>query len=286
MNIYTLQQMGATGLSLALNYLPAWYGGIRSRRVFQDVETFCIFIGYPRSGHSLMGSLLDAHPRIAIAHQEDVLKYILGRYTRWQIYDRLLENSRRYGQINRQTLSYSYHVPEQWQGKFTTLQTLGDKHGESFTLKVRRWPYLLERLHRVIDAPIKYIHVIRNPYDNIATISKKTTVDGRSLDLTAGAAYYFSLCETVSWIKSQVAPEHLFELRHEAFLEHPRDHLRRLCEFLNVETSDEYMDACAGTVYKSPHRSRYETTWTPELRDAVEKEIEGIPYLSGYRFDE
>ena len=36
--------------------------------LFDDVERVCLFIGYQRSSHSLVGSILDAHPEAAIAH--------------------------------------------------------------------------------------------------------------------------------------------------------------------------------------------------------------------------
>lgn len=36
---------------------------------FASVRTFVLFVGYPRSGHSLIGSIMDAHPNIIIAHE-------------------------------------------------------------------------------------------------------------------------------------------------------------------------------------------------------------------------
>jgi hypothetical protein len=36
---------------------------------FSSVRTFVLFVGYPRSGHSLIGSIMDAHPNIIIAHE-------------------------------------------------------------------------------------------------------------------------------------------------------------------------------------------------------------------------
>ena len=35
-----------------------------------------MFIGYPRSGHSLIGSLLDVHPNAIVAHELDALKFV------------------------------------------------------------------------------------------------------------------------------------------------------------------------------------------------------------------
>ena len=54
--------------------LGASIDGRWRRHELQSVEAFCIFIGYPRSGHSLLGSLLDAHPEMVIAHELDVLR--------------------------------------------------------------------------------------------------------------------------------------------------------------------------------------------------------------------
>ncbi|XP_078374375.1 uncharacterized protein LOC144657905 [Oculina patagonica] len=37
-------------------------------KVYDEVETFVMFIGYPHSSHSLVGAILDAHPGIIIPH--------------------------------------------------------------------------------------------------------------------------------------------------------------------------------------------------------------------------
>ena len=53
---------------------------------YQDIEKYCMFIGYPRSGHSLVGSLLDAHPYMLIAHELDALRYIQVGFSKKQLY--------------------------------------------------------------------------------------------------------------------------------------------------------------------------------------------------------
>ena len=41
-----------------------------------------MFIGYPRSSHSLVGAILDAHPEIIIPHEYDVIaKWKMGLRT-------------------------------------------------------------------------------------------------------------------------------------------------------------------------------------------------------------
>jgi len=47
---------------------------------FDNVDRFVMFVGFPRSSHSLVGSLLDAHPEACIAHEMDVLKYVMANF--------------------------------------------------------------------------------------------------------------------------------------------------------------------------------------------------------------
>ena len=40
-----------------------------TQREIEEVKTFVLFVGFARSGHSIVGTLLDAHPDIVIAHE-------------------------------------------------------------------------------------------------------------------------------------------------------------------------------------------------------------------------
>ncbi len=240
---------------LARDYPISALGGWKHQRLFEGVETFCLFIGYPRSGHSFIGALLDAHPNIVIAHELDVLKYVYSRYSRGQIYSLLLERSRLYAEGKRRRGGYVYDVPSPWKGKFEKLKVIGDKHGESTTLRLQANPELIGCLQDTIDVPIKFIHVVRNPYDNISTISQKTKRAGRSLNLRESIDYYFFLCEAVTEIKKHIPDGDLFELQHESFVDAPKKYLKGLCQFLGVETLDDYLNDCASVVFQSPRRS-------------------------------
>jgi len=74
-----------------------------------------MFVGYPRTGHSLIGSLLDAHPRIVIAHELDALELFQWGFSQRQVFHLLLENSRKMAAAGRSHHGYSYGVPNQWQ---------------------------------------------------------------------------------------------------------------------------------------------------------------------------
>jgi hypothetical protein len=98
-------------------------------KTVNDVETMLIFIGYPRSGHSLIGSLLDAHPNVVIANEYDILSswenYTTKHRNKQYLFEQLYTNS--YVEAHEGDRSskdcvpktkYKYLIPNQWQGKF------------------------------------------------------------------------------------------------------------------------------------------------------------------------
>ncbi len=273
-------------LGVARLYSASFYGGFKNRKLFEDIETYCMFIGYPRSGHSLIGSLLDAHPNMIIAHELDVLMYIRAGFSKRQIYHLLLERSRVFAQGRRTRGNYFYDVPNQWQGRYKKLQIIGDKNGNGDIWRLNVVQGLLERLRDTMNINIKFIHVIRNPYDNISTICRKTKIHGRHLDLMDSIGFYFSLCEKVQDIKQQIKCTDLFELRYESFIESPKKYLKELCHFLGADAPDDYLNDCAGIVFQSPHKSRYDTKWNQELIDLVKNRMKKFPFLEGYSFED
>jgi len=62
---------------------------------YPDLRAFCLFASYGRSGHSLVGSLLDAHPDVVIAHEANALRLVAEGTKRDELFETLLENSRR-----------------------------------------------------------------------------------------------------------------------------------------------------------------------------------------------
>ena len=101
--------------------------------VYDGVETFVMFIGYPRSSHSLVGAILDAHPEIIIPHEYG----LMGKWKRFSpvkfhrrnnLFSALHQLSKRQAMFgirasaNNTKLSgnytYTYHVPGLWQGGY------------------------------------------------------------------------------------------------------------------------------------------------------------------------
>ena len=253
---------------------------------FGELRHYCMFVGTPRSGHSLIGGLLDAHPDAVIAHEAGALRYLTARFGRERLFRILLDNARARAGEGRTSGEYSYRVPGQWQGRHRELRVIGDKQAEGATLRLRARPWLLDRVRDTVALPIRVLHVVRNPFDNIATMARRAAAgDVAEADLTEATDRYFALSDTVAEIRSRLGADEWIELRHEAFLTRPKDGLRALCERLELEADEAYLEACAGIVYDSPHRSRDGAPWTGRTLDAITDRMAGHPHLSGYRFD-
>lgn len=244
------------------------------------LETYCMFIGYPRSGHSLVGSLLDAHPNMIMAHELNALELFKKGFSARKIYYLLWRSSQRHAQAGRRETKYSYQVPNQWQGKFTTIKVIGDKKGSGTNRVIRDYPEILDIVSDRVGIPIKFIHVIRNPYDNITTMMSKNK---KGLEYTIDS--YFKKCETVANLKQKINNNDIFEFKHEALIDKPQDILNQLCTFLNVESTQDYLDDCASIIFKSPNQTRFNFKWQRESIDVVQSQIEKFDFLQGYNYE-
>lgn len=258
----------------ALDYAPSFVGGLGAPDRYDAVEMFCLFVGYPRSGHSLVGSLLNAHPDIVVSHELDALRYVGAGYRRNQLYWLILRRDAEFTKAGNKWRKFDYAVPGQWQGRYRRLRVIGDKKGGVTTHRLAEQPELLDRLARVVGVDVRVIHVIRNPFDNIATMSKRShqTLEASSLD-------YFELCEIIERIRKKGS---VIDVRHESLVSDPKVFLSSLCSDLGLSLDADYLSACADIVYERPHQSRHEVSWDNELMRSVQERMAGFGFLDGY----
>ncbi len=247
---------------------------------FQNVRIYCMFIGYPRSGHSIFGSLLDAHPDALIAHELNALRFVAAGCSVLELYDLVLRNSREFTQLGRRWGDYEYKVEGQWQGRYRRLEVIGDKKGGTSSYMIGAKPALFEDLLRLLSVPVRFVHVVRNPYDNVATIARKDTHD-----LKKAIGFYFRLCRVNARIIERMGDEQVLTLRHEDLIAEPATQLRRMAKFLQLEEDAGWLSACSAIVAGKPHRSRDDIKWGPAALVAMKKHLPTIDFLRGYEFD-
>ncbi|MEM1319712.1 MAG: sulfotransferase [Bacteroidota bacterium] len=279
------------GLKKYQQYLRALWQGRKHRKLFSEVEAYVMFVGYPRSGHSLVGSLLDAHPDIVIAHELDALHYFDQSYSQEQIFYLILENSRRQGQAGRSMSGYSYVVPNQWQGRHRKLKIIGDKSGGRSSRRLRQAPdQLLQRVQHIASRPLKLVHVIRNPYDNISTMIRRT-LKRRNCPLSdkiiqRKIRQYFEKVQLVSRLKAAGALA-IHDVYLEDIIADPKPQVAQICRFLEVEPTEDYLHDCASIIWAKPHRTRSEINiWTAENKQQVAQQIALFDFLQRYSFAE
>jgi len=252
---------------------------------FRDVETICIFVGHVKSGGTLIGALLDAHPNAVLADEIDVLRYLSAGFRREQIFDLLLKGSRREARKGRVTARrlepYSLAVPTQWQGRYEVLRVIGESRAGPTTRRLGREPWLLPRLYeRMSGVRPRFVHVVRDPFDPIAAM----IVRGKR-SFTDASSDYSHQCRTLLELRERIDPEDLLTVRYEDFVRGPQESLRRVCGFLGLEASDDYLAACASIVDPAFRPERRLVEWRPEQIDAVRTMIEQTPFLDRYAAD-
>jgi hypothetical protein len=270
-------------------YLKSHLLGSIYRERYRSLRSFLIFVGYPRSGHTLVAALLDAHPNIVISIEWGALSHLRMGYRRYGMLYAIEKHSRLFTEklANRWT-GYSYRVEGQWQGKYDEIFIMGDKLAGQTSKMLMVQPELLHELKSILGIELKIIHVIRNPFDTISAMAyrsvEKKAGSVSAADLSEFSRSYFERVELVISLKKYGEYE-IFDLYHEDLILDPRQNLVELLEFIGIGYDESYLQSCSEIVYGSPHRRRAEFSWPDALKEEVQKQMDNYDFLSRYDFD-
>jgi hypothetical protein len=272
-------------LDTARRFALTTYKTYRQPDLFKDVKTFCMFIGQVKSGGSLLGSLLDAHPNVVLADEIDALRYVSAGFKRDQIFHLLRRGAKREalrGRITARRLTpYSLAVPGQWQGRYKTIKVIGDRKAGPSTRQFGREPQLLGQLQSVMTSvELRIIQVVRNPYDPISAMMVR---GGRHFENAID--HYFDYCHTLDNLRNRLPDACLTAVRYENFVQQPRQTLADLCQFVGIEAHDAYLEACSNIVKPMPDQYRQKVDWTPHWIGAVRDRINQFDFLAGYTYE-
>jgi hypothetical protein len=159
------------------------------------------------------------------------------------------------------------------------------KGGHS-TLRLVEDPELLHRLQKAVATGVKFIHVIGDPYDNVAAMLKRPPVHVRNPTLSAIVEDYFYRCETNAGLKARLGDTAVFDVRQESFVASPDRTLRELCDFMGLGYAEDYLEACPSIVFESPHRSRHDIGWDAATLATVHDGIERFDFLKGHSYED
>lgn len=271
-----------------------------SRNDVNSVKKFVFFIGYARSGHSIVASLLDAHPNMIIAHEFNLFRVWTGKEgerlsNRTNLYNKLYRNSYNnavsgWRNEKKKQKGYSLDVHSRWQGKFEKLLVMGDKSGAVTTQMYNHsreiFTNVLKKLQVAVGVPIKVIHVVRNPYDIVSTRllyadaggskskleateeEKHCSIGGLGSQVNRTLVLVNKVQDFIDNSGLDILDIHLLDL-----IQDPGHVLNNICAFLGVDCPVSYIETCSHKVFKRVHRTRELVVWPQWLIDKVYLEL-------------
>ena len=295
---------------------------ILSPKIIKSIKVFLFFIGYARSGHSIVGSVLDAHPHIVVSHELQFMnKWDFNMFDMknagsisTRLYKKMYKNS--LGSVMPRSIrkqnskGYSLSIKHSCQGSFDSyIDVIGDKSGGGVTTAYmsNRTIFLshYELLKRGLNIPIKVVHVIRNPYDNIATKylyligvkdykrakdfvrhvkENKTAIRPIVSVLKGIIARHFDMVQAVTELIKLIGRSNVLDVHQRDLVHHPRKTVVSITEFLGVKAEEDYLELCVNKIFKEVSYSRNLLVWPDELREMIEQRIKDYKFLEGYSF--
>ena len=284
--------------------------------VIDGVKYFVFFVGRARSGHSIVGSILDSHPHMIVAHEAQLFLHLQNNpeyfTSKADVFNELWRHSynsthciggvRSSSAHTMKNKGYSLKIEGLHQGTYVShVDVIGDKNaGHTGSLINRNrleWDKVFSRLKSLVDIPFKVIYVIRNPFDSIASDqlyklesykmssvrkSNKTFDIGNDKTFAHKIDKHFAIHKAIMDAKKQYSLD-LLELHGKDLIEHPNATITKLCDFLGVSCSDTYIQDCSNIVFKTESKTRYKVKWTKDLISKVENHILEYDNLLRYR---
>lgn len=240
-------------------------------------ERLVLVIGNARSGTTVVGSILDSHQAILCANETRASNNFWRGLNRQDIVTEIVENSRAHYDSGRVWTGYQYRIdtPDK---ELSSIRVLGDKVWNPALLLMAGQRDLLSGLSATMDCPVVLVHCVRNPFDVIATMHRRS-----GASLLDRLRWYTMHCEAVQMLIERGEP--VFLLRHEELVGAPAAVASELFMWLGQEVDEEHLDRIKGVVFRDPRRTRQEVEWEPGLVRSVERLVERFAFLSGYGLD-
>ena len=247
---------------------------------YAELEAYVFFIGYQQSGHSIIGSLLDAHPHAVVGHELHAIKLWNEGVGRTALFDAIVLNTWSSCQKKRLANGYTYAVPGQWQGKYRSIKVIGDKKGGLSTGLLAKNQDVIPRFRDYIGLPLRVIHVTRNPFDNIASIQLRSEYDAHK-----SFGLYSTAVINNQKIREMLEPDELMDFSHEDFIKDPKTALVKLCQFIGLEPEAKFLEDCSAIVNPTPSRTRHFIDWNSAVYTRVNRLIHDYSFLKAYSFE-
>ena len=278
------------------------------QQVIDHVQKFVFFTGYTRSGHTIMSKVLDANPNVVIGREFKVFRMLLLHNQTELINDKsYLFNQLYWRSWNASHSDRKAPVGKQlnnntWYGMYKHLKVIGYKSAASATgmyiANASQFKQVYKQLSHTLQIPIYAIHVVRNPYDIIASNFRhkarfkregQTRPPTENKDSENGL---MGLMSKIFWLADGVLqmitdPEldlKVLEVHNGDYVMKPVETVKRICAFLEVDCPEGYVQACKEMAHTSVSKTREKVPFSQEMITDIGRKLKKYPFFRRYAY--
>lgn len=249
------------------------------------------FIGEGRSGHTIVASILDAHPNVRMSNEKKFISnWSRGNFkSKEEIFDIIIAGKPGKG-INSKGGRVEWTNIEGQNCYTKPLLALGDKCGWEVVNLIKKGASsnVIDGFSSFIEMPVKIIHTSRNPLDNITAwyqspkyvrLWGEDDTERLNRAIRRYARFYSDAQPIFDKYEGSV-----FHLRNEELCKDTKSVVRDLCGFLDLEVNDRHLELCRAAVNPEPNRRSSNLEWSDYYKDMMRwRIIDRFPSLGYYK---
>ena len=160
-----------------------------------------------------------------------------------------------------------------------------------------RFKYIYETLKDIVKVPIKVLQIVRNPFDMVATATLYTSSGSENKKFNATSTnklnnQHFLWGATMSVLQRADAIMEMIpdlglsplEVHCEDLVNDPVKTISKICQYLDLECSQDYLQMCADKTFKNVSESRHLIRWNPDTLSVLIRNIKKYPFFDRYNF--
>ena len=187
-------------------------------------------------------------------------------------------------------------VPDQWQGTCDGhLDVIGDKRSDKTELYLSSHPEIIDEMKSKLKLPMLFIYPIRHPLDLLSTQLLRSKNEYLQLKHTKEPVNHTGVLKSiVQGYQSRVANiQHWMESKwldilpvyNDDMISDPSSTLTRICAFLQITCTEEYIGNCTKALFSSPSRTRDFVYWPSQLKQSLLDTVKHYSFLARYQND-
>jgi hypothetical protein len=137
---------------------------------------------------------------------------------------------------------------------------------------------LLPRLEESLGVPVYLLHVLRDPFDVVATMCRRSGAPVR--DRLRWTAMFW---EAARALEERLPAERFRTVWLEDLVEDVDGVLGETCRWLGVPCGDDFRAACRAKVFSAPKRTRDDIRWKADDVEWMRERARAFPFLDRYR---